>query len=149
MSVIIEKKLANGLNLSISDQSRPVAADRWQVRVVCSLVLPVRPEAHTGLETGDPELGRLTGEGLGDRLEHFLIRERNFVDQAVKDEVVGALATQLQDLVCRYLEGDAFPARLVAAKCRELGELRALERARDALNREEDNEPADFSHCFR
>ncbi len=149
MRVIAEKILSNGLKLSIIDHSRAVAADRWYVKVVCSLVMPVRPEAYAGLDSGDSELDRLTRDRLGDCLEYQIIRERNFVDQAVKDELIGHLTDQLQELVGQYLEDEAFPARLVAAKYREIGKLCAMERANNSTVREEDDEPVDFSHCFR
>jgi len=147
--VIVEKKLANGLHWSIIDHSRPVAADRWYVRVVCSLVMPVRPETYAGLVMGDPELDLLTRQRLGDFLEHQLVRERNFVDRAAKDELVGQLTEQLRAIVGRFLEDEGLSVRLVAAKYREISELCALERARETPVREDDNEPADFSHCFR
>lgn len=149
MHVIAEKILANGFKMSILDHSRPVAADRWYIKVVCSLVIPVHPEAYADLTSGDMELDHLTRGRLGDYLEHQLVRERNFVDHAAKDELVGQLAEQLQELVCRYLEDADFSARLVAAKYREFADLCAMERARDANVQEEGNEPSDFSHCFR
>jgi len=147
--VIFEKKLANGLNCSIVDHSRPIASDRWYVKVVCDLVMSVRPEAYAGLVTGDTELDRITMERIGDGLEHQFIRERNFVDQAVKDELVTQLTEQLREVVSRFLKDEAMPARLLAAKFREIGNLCALERARATAVREEEDEPADFSHCFR
>jgi hypothetical protein len=146
--VIAEKILANGLKMSIIDHSRPVAADRWYVKVVCSFFIPVPPEACAGLVSGDLELDRLTRERLGDYLEHQLVRERNFIDHTAKDELVGQLAEQLQELVCRYLENADFSARLVAAKYREFANLCAMERARDTTVQEEGDEPSDFSHCF-
>jgi hypothetical protein len=147
--VIAEKNLANGLAVSIVDHSRPLAADRWYVKVVGHLNLTVRSEDYPLREATDTELERLARERLGDCLEHQLVRERNFVDGAGKDELIGQLTTQLMEVVSRYLNDENFPARLFALKYRESLDLCRVARGKANIFQEEDNEPADFSHCFK
>jgi hypothetical protein len=50
--VITEKNLENGLILTIVDHSRPVAADRWYVKIVANLRL--RAEDYPCPVSDDP-----------------------------------------------------------------------------------------------
>jgi hypothetical protein len=145
--LITEKNLENGLILTIVDHSRPVAADRWYVKIVANLRL--RAEGYPCPLSDDPELDRLTRERIGDCLEHQLVRERNFIDAVVKDEIVEQVTAELQNIVSRYLEEKSFPARLFTIKYREIRDLCVVERGRKNQVQEEENEPVDFSHCFK
>jgi hypothetical protein len=54
------------------------------------------------------------------------VRERNFIDAVVKDEIVEQVTAELQNIVSRYLEEKSFPARLFTVKYREIRDLCAV-----------------------
>lgn len=149
MLIISEKSWPNGQTLKVIDHSRPVAADRWHVKVVGYIGWPMWPEYQAGLISGDEELDGLIRQKLGGRLEYRLVRERNFIDATVKDELIEQLLEQLLAIVGRYLDDEVFPVRLAAMRCREIKELCLVERARGRKEGAGDNEPFDFSHCFK
>ncbi len=149
MEVLLEKKLGNGVAFTIIEQSRVIAADRWYVKVVGVVALPLTDAAYAGIAEEDSALLAMVQRHLGETLEHRLVRDRNFVDGAVKDEVVKELVTQLLETVGAYLEVEAFPARLLASKYREARDICRIERGRDGAVGVSAEEPADFSHCFR
>lgn len=149
MEVLLEKKLGNGVTFTITEQSRVIAADRWYVKVVGMVTLPLTDAAFAEIVEADPVLLARVRSRLGETLEHRLIRDRNFVDGAVKDAVVKELVAQLLETVGAYLEVEAFPARLMAGKYREAREICRIEMGREEGPGTPAEEPADFSHCFR
>lgn len=149
VEVLLEKKLGNGVTFTITEQSRVIAADRWYVKVVGVVSLPLTDSAFAEINEEDPVMLAMVRRYLGETLEHRLVRDRNFVDAAVKDEVVKELVTQLLETVGAYLEVESFPARLLASKYREAREICRIERGREEAAGASDEEPVDFSHCFR
>lgn len=149
VEVLLEKKLGNGVTLTITEQSRVIAADRWYVKVIGVVSLVLTDAAYAEINEEDSAMLAIVRRRLGDTLEHQLIRDRNFVDAAVKDEVVKELVTQLLETVGAYLEVASFPARLLASKYREAREICRIERGRDEAAGTSAEEPVDFSHCFR
>lgn len=149
VEVLVEKKLGNGVALTITEQSRVIAADRWYVKVVGVVSLPLTAAAWAEIEEVDPALRARVRRHLGEVLEHRLVKDRNFVDGAVKEAVVKELVAQLLETVGGYLEVEAFPARLLASKYREAREICRVELGREEGAIIDAEEPADFSHCFR
>ena len=149
VEVLVEKKLGNGLLLTISEHSRVIAADRCYVKVVGVVFLPLTEAAWAEIEEGDPAMLARVRRHLGEAVEHELVKDRNFVDGAVKDAVVKELVAQLLETVGGYLEVEAFPARLLASKYREAREVCRVELGREEGASVSAEEPVDFSHCFR
>lgn len=149
VEVLVEKILDNGVAFTINEHSRVIAADRWYVKVVGVVSLPLTDAAFAEINEEDPAMLARVRRRLGNTLEHQLIRDRNFVDAAVKDEVVKELVAQLLETVGAYLEVAAFPARLLVSKYREAREICCVEMGREAGAGVGVEEPVDFSHCFK
>ena len=147
--MLLEKKLGNGVTFSITEHSRVIAADRWYVKVVGVVSLPVSVADFAKIAEVNPAMLVRVRRHLGETLEHQLVKDRNFVDAAVKDEVVKELVAQLLETVEAYLEVEAFPARLLARKYREAREICCVELGREEVVSRAADEPDDFSHCFR
>ena len=149
MEVLVEKTLGNGVSFTITEQSRPIAADRWYAKVVGVISLPLTDAVWVGITEADSALLARVRCHLGETLEHQLVKDRNFVDAAAKDEVVGELVKQLLETIGAYLAVEAFPARFLAKKYREAREICRIAMVREAVISNAVEEPADFSHCFR
>ncbi len=149
VEVLLKKNLGNGVSFTITEQSRVIAADRWYVKVVGLVSLPLSDVAFAALDEADPALLARVRRHLGEVLEHQLVKDRNFVDAAAKEEVVGELVGQLMDSSGAYLASEAFPASFLAKKYREAREICRIAMVREAIVSTAPEEPVDFSHCFR
>jgi hypothetical protein len=150
METLVEEVLANNLRIKITDHSRVIAADRWYVKIVCAIILPLADEHFAGCHEDEQELLVLIRHRLGDEIMMELVQERNFVDAAVKDEVVRELLARISENMTGYLSAASFPGRFFAVRYAEERNacLAAMARAGD-IPAEEVDEPADFSACFR
>ena len=149
MNLLSENNLGNGVTFTITEHSRPIAADRWYVKVVGMITLTPAEAVWTGISEDNPALLARVRRHLGETLEQPLVKDRNFVDAVAKDEAVRELVNQLKETVGAYLEVEAFPARFLAKKYREAREICRLAMLREAITSSATEEPVDFSHCFK
>ncbi|NTV13429.1 MAG: hypothetical protein HGA96_05800 [Desulfobulbaceae bacterium] len=147
--MLFEKNLGNGLSFTLADQSRPIAADRWYVKVVGVISLIPSEADWDGIAETNPALLARVRRHLGTALAHQLVKDRNFVDAAVKEEVVQEQVAQLLATIGGYLEVEAFPARFLARKYQEAREICRLAMVQEEAVRHTLAEPVDFSHCFK
>lgn len=151
MSFLEEKKLANGLQLSFHDHSRPLAGDRWLVELRCTAEYPLSADLIGELVEPDAELKAAMVQRLGDSLEFTVRHHRQFVDQREKDQVLTAMLARVKEHLLNYMAKPDFPARLFQDTCRRLREECLLARHQGAMADQEPEEegPADFSALFR
>jgi len=150
MLLIREKQLANGLTLSFNDCSRPVAADRWFVKMCGEVKFPIAGVSWADSDQDDPELLVTIKGRLGDSVSLILNRERNFIDAEEKESVVTELIAQIEDNLVGYLSDPSFPQKLFVRRYEEVRKQCVLERLQQqAPVADEDDGPADFSACFR
>lgn len=151
MTFLEENTLANGLQLTIHDKSRPLAGDRWLVELCCTAVYPLSEELTAGLVEPDAELRGAILERLGQHLEFTVIRSRQFIDERDKDAVLAELLAGVKEHMLVYFAKPHFPQRLFHDTCRKLREECRLEQIRFRSEPEdaEDDGPADFSALFR
>lgn len=150
MELIEEKKLANGLNIKITDHSRRIAADRWYVKIVCSVVMALNEQHFDGCLGEDPELLALIRQQMGDELSMDLVQERNFIDAAVREDVCRELLARIAENMTGYLAAESFSARFFDKRYEETKKSCLVDSARVGdSNTDDDDEPVDFSACFR
>jgi hypothetical protein len=150
MEPIIAKKLANNLDIKITDHSRLIAADRWYVKIVCAVLMPLTDEHFADHQADGPELLAMIRRRMGVSACLELVQERHFIDAAVREEVSRDLLTRISDNMTGYLAAASFPGRLFAMRYEEARKSCLLDLARGADRPEEDEAgPADFSACFR
>ncbi|MEW6428398.1 MAG: hypothetical protein AB1568_10225 [Thermodesulfobacteriota bacterium] len=142
--------LANGLELTVTDRSRPLAGDRWLVRLACELRLP--PDKTGALlaelppETPVAAVGeRLCREGV----LQVIVRERNFIAAAEVDGAREELLRNLTGPLLSYLQSRSYPERMLARRLQELRSGPPAPPPADDREDEEESGPADFSHLFR
>jgi len=89
-----------------------VAGDRWQVSLIARTEITV-----TGLLTNDDERSSADideiEKALGERVTFEQKRERNFIDEARKDEMFEELCASLSDSSLSYVSHPDFPKRFV------------------------------------
>lgn len=144
-----KKELANGVSFVITEHSRVIAADRWYVKVVGMVTMPLAAADWSAIADDDPAMQARVKRHLGEVLEHQMIKDRNFVDAAAKEAVVKELVGQLLETVGDYLAVESFPARLLARKYQEAREICCIEVGREGEVADGAEEPVDFSHCFK
>jgi hypothetical protein len=145
------RQLKNGVTLSIHDQSRRLASDRWLAILRCEAALPVQEEFWQGVGPLETEMIASIRQKTGPTLCHVAEQKRHFVDEADLPEVIAELLERIESTMAPYFAGPTFPEKLFArhvALCRDMllaeGQKRSL-----AMADKEDDDPVDFSHCFK
>lgn len=134
--------------LCVEDASRQVAGDRFNIRLICKLTVPIRDLWFSGM-TECPDTVMIIRKRLGETLEFQIEKQRNFVAESEKDEIVAELVGQIHTNLGEYLSSDRFPEKLFAARYKEEKEKAARAEFDEVIDsQEEDEGPADFSSCF-
>jgi hypothetical protein len=110
-------ELGNGLTLEILDQSRQVVGDRWLVSFVARVETEVRPELFERDEISKDQL-----EGIqalaGEKVSYQYEDQRNFVDNAEREQVLKTLKERFLKTNLKYLSTPEFPKKLMLSKSR-------------------------------
>ena len=102
--------LNNGLFLEIYDQSRKIAGDRWLVRMVAKIDIPID---SLNLEDGPDQqvsLGELK-ESFDGFIRYEQKSERNFIGEQQKDAMLDDLVTSFLTSSREYLSHPKFAVR--------------------------------------
>jgi hypothetical protein len=104
--------LGNGLILEIYDQSRKVAGDRWLVKIVSKIDIPIdylirNARGRSQLDLNIDELRKFFNACV--RFEQK--KERNFISEEEKDIVFNDLLTSYLKSTQAYLSHPDFPTR--------------------------------------
>ncbi len=141
MILIDRKKIADRIEVSFFDLSRPLAGDRWLLELRCEATVPIGEEWRAEA----PE----AAASLGEYLTFATTKVRHFVDQGEKTEVLQELQKEMEATLFPYLAGPSFPLRLWQRACQEWQQKRQrpLPPTNDHEEPEDDG-PADFSALF-
>ena len=107
-----EVVLDNGLVLEFFDLSRPVAGDRWIVKLKARILVRVTPEAAGGnLPEGASfqDLRKILGESLA--FEY--VNSRNFIDREKKDRLLEDMKDRFLATNLEYLSAADFGPRFI------------------------------------
>lgn len=110
--------LENGLQLEILDSSRKIPGDRWQVELTVRINIPVRmlsPADNTQVDLNVEEIMASLGENVC--FEHK--RERNFIHEDQKDDVLNDLIGSFVFSSIDYVSNPDFPKRYILRQHRE------------------------------
>lgn len=118
--------LANGLAVYIRDESVHMTGDRWQVRCVAQVAVPVSALEATPL-TGDPPVAEVRSL-LGDTVEFVQQRTRIFFPEAGRAKVFTLLRDELLEIAKSYVARPSFPVKLVRRRYQEALRERTLRR---------------------
>jgi hypothetical protein len=148
--LMYRKKLDNGVSVQVTDQSRQIAGDRWYIKIVCSVTMPVKEGMLTDRGGDGPELLTRICDCIGDEARKDFVLERNFVDEREKDDVTDELLARIKENIKGYLSLEKFPS-LFLDSCYDEARIRCQCSAGVSLAEQpgDDEGPADFSGCFR
>lgn len=149
MKLIDKKHYVNGMSMELIDMSRKIAGDRWFVKLVCELSMPISDDFFVMHHDDGEELLQAFKKKLGGVLRYSIIKERIFIDEQDYQSVWDELFAQFDKIAHDYLSKDVFPARLLA---REYEKFKLSYQSQPQIvpdDVEEDEGPADFSMCFK
>jgi hypothetical protein len=121
---IVEEKLINtvelknGLQLEVLDSSRKIAGDRWQVILKLRINIPVRMLSANDDDQTDLHVGEIISS-IGENVCFEQKRERNFIDENQKDDVLNNLVESFFYNSIDYVSNPDFPKRYILRQYRE------------------------------
>ncbi len=148
-NIIVSHTLDNGLIVEIIDQSRLIAGDRWYVKIVCVTTGPYPADKCKKLLT--EEQFQAFEEKYPDcEIVFSYEKERNFVDDAVKEEVLQELVDNIESSNIDYMAKQSFADNLLDKTIEEFIQEFSVRKEMGLLEkRDEVEEPDDFSACFK
>lgn len=154
MEVIAQRSLENNMTLTVYNQSRKMAGDRWLVKIVGEAELPVTEAFFSRLTEVDFVLQEEVRKVMAGSVKFSVIKEKTFIAETERIALVDLMVTQILTNMVTYLNRPEFPERLFARKYEEI--RMACDTARH-YRRLEDNDREgagideglpDFSACF-
>jgi hypothetical protein len=151
MEILEERKFDNGMSFAVQNHTQKMAGDRWLVKVVCKGEIPVRDDFFADVSESDSDLVVAVRRKMGDMLDLEIPKERIFIDEAEKDEVLQILVDQVNQNMVSYLENPEFPQKLFAKRYDEIRQVCVVELGYEKIKPEEDDDDTmtDFSSCFK
>ncbi|MEA2083927.1 MAG: hypothetical protein U9O82_06745 [Thermodesulfobacteriota bacterium] len=149
--LLLTRKLSNGVEFSFYNESKKIVGDRWNIRVRCEAVAPLSDDYFSELIEKDPQVLEKAREKFGESISMSVVKEQVFVN----DDEVGKALTGIIDRVSAnivsYLSDDGFVWKLFQSRFNEIREEIVIEMGYDKIHvqEDEDDEPADFSSCFK
>ncbi|MGV1098757.1 hypothetical protein ACUUL3_05030 [Thiovibrio sp. JS02] len=151
MEILEERRLANGLTVTVYDRSKKIAGDRWLVKILCEAKFPVDDDFFARPAEPDRQLLAEVRARMAGVVTFAVVKERNFIDDAEREPTLNAMVEQVAANMVEYFANPKFPEKLFFRKYEELRQACLIERhyRRGAVVPEDDEGPADFSACFR
>jgi len=154
MEIIEQRSLDNTMTLTVYDQSKKMAGDRWLIKIVCEAELPVDDDFFSRVPEEDLALQAEVRETMAGSVTFSVAKERTFVAETERAALAERMVAEIMSNMVAYLNRPEFPEKLFASKYRELRESCATARhyrnLADADRAGNDDEgPADFSACFK
>ncbi len=110
--------LENGLQLKLYDSSRKLAGDRWLVSLIARIEIPTNNLLFK--EDGSPSLNiDEVRKVLGEKLLFEQKREKIFIDEKEKDEVLKGIQDLFLSSSLSYFSRSDFPQKYILKKFNE------------------------------
>lgn len=150
---IIDKKIAGNIRVRFYDRSRPIAGDRWLVKLDCEAVIPAAGEFWGQVDEEDKEILACTQKKIGANLTFSVSRERNFIAEQERQSVLDELMRRVEENIMHYLDNPEFPRKLFAKQYKSAKEKCLLEKyyRNKTIDQspEDDDGEVDFSELFK
>lgn len=154
MDIIEQRRLENNMTLTVHDQSKKMAGDRWLIKIICEAKMPVDAGFFARVAEDDLALQAEVREAMAGSVTFSVTKERTFIAETERAALVERMVTEIMTNMVTYLNRPEFPDKLFARKYAELRERCATARHYRGLqdesrDRDDDDGPADFSACFK
>ncbi|MBU4012519.1 MAG: hypothetical protein KJ550_03540 [Proteobacteria bacterium] len=110
--------LENGLELKLLDASRKLAGDRWLVSLIARIEIPIGdslPKEDGSSSLNVDEVRKV----LGEKLLFEQKRERIYIDEKEKDEVLKEIQDSFLSTSLSYLSRSDFPQKYILKRFNE------------------------------
>lgn len=154
MDILEQRRLENNMTLTVYDQSKIMAGDRWLIKVICEAEIPVGEEFFARVSEADGELQAEVCEAMAGSVKFSVAKEKTFVAEAERVALIELMVTEIMTNMVGYLNRPEFPEKLFFKRYDEFREKCATARHYRGLENEDrdgdgDEGPADFSSCFK
>lgn len=155
MDIIEQRSLENNMRLTVYDQSKKMAGDRWLIKIICEAELPVDDGFFSRVVEADLALQAEIREKMAGSVKFSAVKERTFIAETERAALVELMVADILTNMVTYLNKPGFPEKLFARKYEEM--RKACDTARhyrrlqeeDRDGHDADEGPADFSACFK
>lgn len=117
-------QLKNRMQLDIFDGSRKLVGDRWLIKLIARMKIPVSNVLFHNTSQSEETVDEIKN-ALGENVFFEQKRERIFIDDTEKATVFKELYDSFMASTFDYLSNDAFPEKYVLKKFRERVEERS------------------------
>ena len=154
MKIIEQRSLANNMKLTVYDQSKKMAGDRWLIKIICEAELPVDEKFFSCLPEEDLALQAEVRETMAGSVKFLVTKERTFIAETERVSLVERMVSEILTNMVTYLNRPEFPERLFARRYEEIRTACSTARHYRSLPDQDldgdaDDGPADFSACFK
>jgi hypothetical protein len=104
--------LKNGLTLLCADQSKKIAADRWHVCVKIDITIPVEKKWFDNNPLDDEQFRQIKC-ALGEAVVFQQKKERHFISDSNKPQIVKDIWDNAVDVGIKYLSRDDFASKYI------------------------------------
>ena len=105
-------ELSNGLKLNFYDISRKLAGDRWYVGVIARIDIPLIDLLLTNQHLSNYSIEEIRN-ALGKSVRFQQKRERHYINEREKDDLVNSLMDSFIKRTLNYLSHPDFPGKYV------------------------------------
>ena len=154
MDIIEQRSLENNMRLTVYDQSKKMAGDRWLIKIICEAELPVDEAFFSRVDEADLALQAEIREKMAGSVKFSATKERTFIAETERAALVELMVADILTNMVTYLNKPGFPEKLFARKYEEIRLACSTARHYRSLPDEDrdgdaDDGPADFSSCFK
>jgi hypothetical protein len=147
MDIIEEKVLANGATLRILDECKKIAGDRWCIKLRWLTIISWADWMDQ--EVADEAMAYEEVRKSLEPISHEIVKERNFIAESEKDEIIAEMLAALRANIEHYLASPNFSKHCFVKHLQKWRETQKLMSMMKAEETGDGDEPADFSGCFR
>jgi hypothetical protein len=105
-------ELGNGLKLDFYDISRKLAGDRWYVGLIARIDIPLIDSLLTNQHLSHYSVEEIRNV-LGESVRFQQKRERHYIDEREKDNLLNSLMDSFIERTLKYLSHPDFPGKYV------------------------------------
>ena len=117
--IIEQQMLENGIQLILFDKSKLTAGDRWLVELRCEAHIPLKEGFWEMVSDEDPEIQAEIRKILGDHLVFESIKQRNFIDDREREDVLQEMVRRVHSSMLEYMKRPHFPQEFFKKQYRE------------------------------
>jgi len=105
-------ELSNGLKLDFYDISRKLAGDRWYVGMIAQIDIPLTDSLLTNKQLSNYSVEEIRN-ALGETVRFQQKRERHYIDEREKDDLLNGLMDSFIKRTLKYLSLPNFPGKYI------------------------------------